>query len=186
MHPFSPTKEANFVLSNAELLADKETVTIALNKMANEISKKLKNSNPIVVAIMNGGVIPLGMLLPKLDFLLETDYLHPTRYNNSTTGSKLHWIKKPPENFTGRNILLVDDVLDNGITLEQTIKECLKVGAQEVYTAALVEKNLASRDGLQKTDFVGLKLPDRYLFGYGMDYKKYHRNANGIFALAGT
>ena len=97
-------------------------------------------------------------------------------------------LKKTPKskNFSERNILLVDDVLDNGITLEKTVKECLKVGAKEVHTAVLVEKDVTSRDGLQKADFVGLKLPDRYLFGYGMDFKKYHRNANGIFALAGT
>ena len=105
MHTYSSKKELDIALNNAELLADKETVTIALDRMATEISKKLKNINPIVVAIMNGGLIPFGMLLPKLDFLLETDYLHPTRYYNSTTGGKLHWIKKPTKTFSERNIL---------------------------------------------------------------------------------
>ena len=160
-------------------------VTQAMDRMASEISKQLKSAYPIVAALMNGGVVPLGMILPKLDFLLETDYIHPTRYNDSTSGGEIKWVRKPPDSFSGRTVLLVDDVLDNGVTLQKTKEECIKVGAKKIYTAVLVEKIIKDREGLQKTDFCGLRLPDQYLFGCGMDYKKYYRNLPGIFAAPG-
>ena len=165
------------------MLADLADVSRAADRIANEVSSKLEKSFPIVVAIMNGGLLPLGLILTKLDFPLETDYIHPTRYNSSTLGGELKWIRKPPSYFSGRTILLVDDVLDNGITLAEATKACESTGAKRVLTSVLVEKNIPQRKGLLKSDFCGLKLPDRYLFGCGMDYKQSFRNAPGIFAL---
>ena len=164
-------------------MADLTDVSRATDRIANEVTSKLEKSFPIVVAIMNGGLLPLGLILTKLDFPLETDYIHPTRYNNSILGGELKWIRKPPSYFGGRTILLVDDVLDNGKTLEGAVKACESTGAKRVFTSVLVEKDIPQRKGLVKCDFCGLKLPDRYLFGCGMDYKKGFRNAPGIFAL---
>ena len=181
----SDREEINLILRNATQVATPMEVTQALDRMASEISKQLKSAFPIVAALMNGGVVPLGMILPKLDFLLETDYIHPTRYNDSTSGGEIKWIRKPPDSFARRTVLLIDDVLDNGITLQKTKEECLKVGAKKIYTAVLVEKIVNDRGGLQKTDFCGLRLPDQYLFGCGMDYKRRYRNLPGIFATPG-
>ena len=177
------TEEVQKIYRHSSLLADLTDVSRAADRIANEVSAKLEKSFPIVVAIMNGGLLPLGLILTKLDFPLETDYIHPTRYNNSTLGGKLKWIRKPPSSFCGRTILLVDDVLDNGKTLEEAVKACESTGAKRVLTAVLVEKDISQRKGLLKSDFYGLKLPNRYLFGCGMDYKKCFRNAPGIFAL---
>jgi len=179
----SEDKETSRLLRNATQLASMSEVTQAVDRMAKEISKQLKSTYPIVTALMNGGVVPLGMILTKLDFLLETDYLHPTRYNGSTSGGEIKWVRKPPVSFAGRTVLLVDDVLDNGITLQKTKYECLKVGAKKIYTAVLVDKTVKDRKGLQKTDFYGLRLPNEYLFGCGMDYKRHHRNLPGIFTV---
>ena len=176
-------EEVQKIDRDSTLLANLTDVSRAADRMANEVTSKLEKSFPIVVAIMNGGLLPLGLILTKLDFPLETDYIHPTRYNNSTLGGELKWIRKPPSSFCGRTILLVDDVLDNGKTLEEAVKACEYTGAKKVLTSVLVEKDISQRKGLLKSDFYGLKLPDRYLFGCGMDYKKCFRNAPGIFAL---
>jgi hypoxanthine phosphoribosyltransferase len=78
-------------------------------------------------------------------------------------------------------VLIVDDILDEGITLDQVVRACEEDGAAGVHTAVLVAKRRPHR---READFVGVEVPDRYLFGYGMDYRGYFRNASGIFGVA--
>ena len=173
--------ELSRVRATAERLASPTEVERAVDRMALEITEKLSLTNPLL-GIMTGG-IPLAMLLQRLEFPLQIDYAHLTRYGLHTTGGELRWIKRPPESVRGRTVLVVDDLLDHGITLGAIIETCLAQGAAEVLTAVLVTKQVDKRAGLPRTDFSGLTLPDRYLFGYGMDYKTYLRNAPGIFAV---
>lgn len=177
-------EESKQVLKEADLLCSKEQVEAAFDNMAGEITAKLADTNPLVLCVMTGGVIPAGMLLPRLAFPLMTDYIHATRYGHSTEGGALDWIVKPHKPLKGRVVLLVDDIFDEGLTLEAIVNDCRAAGAAEVYTAVLVEKIRQRPTGL-KVDFVGLHVEDRYLFGYGMDYKGYLRNAAGIYAVKG-
>jgi hypoxanthine phosphoribosyltransferase len=132
---------------------------------------------------MIGGIVPTGLLLPRLNFPLQVDYLHVTRYRGRTAGGDLRWIKHPDIPLNGRTILVIDDVLDEGVTLGAIVQACKARGASEVLTAVLVEKRIERCEGLHKADFTGLSADNRYLFGYGMDYKLYLRNAEGIFAV---
>ncbi len=176
-------EEINSVLTNAELIHDAVAVENAIKKMADEINAQLTDKNPLILSVMIGGIIPTGMLLPYLNFSLQVDYIHVTRYCGETTGSNLHWLKKPEKSLAGKTILLVDDILDEGITLSEIIGYCKQSGADEIYTAVLAEKELPHDKVLEKADFTGLWVPDRYVFGYGMDYHDYHRNCAGIYAL---
>ena len=154
--------------------------------MAAQITADLADANPLVLGIMTGGVTPLAMLLQRMDFPLQVDYAHLTRYGPNTSGGEMHWVKRPPATVSGRTVLIVDDILDHGITLAALVAECERLGAARVLTAVLVTKIMASRGGLACADYSALSLPDVYLFGYGMDYKTYLRNAPGIFAVAET
>lgn len=177
-------QESIKVQKEADLLCSKAQVEAALDKMAIDITAKLADKNPIVLCIMTGGVIPAGMLLPRLNFPLMTDYIHATRYGHSTEGGELDWIVKPHKPLKDRVVLLIDDIFDEGLTLESIAHDCKEAGANEVYTCVLVEK-IRQRSSKMKVDFVGLDVEDRYLFGYGMDYKGYLRNAAGIYAVKG-
>jgi len=126
-------------------------------------------------------VIVTGLLLPRLQFQLRLDYVHATRYRGTTRGGELHWRYRPSDTIRGEQVLIVDDILDEGVTLEAVVRACEEDGAAGVHTAVLVAKQRAHR---QEADFVGVEVPDRYLFGYGLDYKGYFRNAAGIFAVA--
>jgi hypoxanthine phosphoribosyltransferase len=177
-------EEARTVLANADRLFVRAEVEAALDRMANEINARLSDRNPLLLCIMIGGIVPTGLLLPRLTFPLQVDYLHVTRYRGDTSGGTLRWIKHPDIPLQSRVVLVVDDVLDEGITLAAIVEACQARGAREVLTAVLVEKRLERpAGGLRQADFVGLTAENRYLFGYGMDYKHYLRNADGIFAL---
>ena len=127
----------------------------------------------------------MGNLLPRLDFPLEVDYVHATRYRGEIRGGDIHWKVKPSVNLQNRTVLIVDDILDGGITLAAIVNEIKKMGAAEVHTAVLVDKhNKRVPEGLPNADFVGLQVDDHYIFGYGMDYKEYLRNAPGIFIVS--
>jgi len=177
-------EQAQAVLSRADCLYDDNAVQTALDKMAVEISSELENENPIVMCVLTGGMITTSEILKRCQFPLELDYAHATRYGNKTVGESLDWYVKPHLDLKNRSVLIVDDILDVGQTLHEIVRYCENAGAKRVYTAALVDKLHDRKQGLLKADFTGLTVPDRYVFGYGMDYKKYLRNTTGIFVAS--
>ena len=175
--------QAKLAMQQAQRIYSSEQVDNALDKMAAAITADTSTLNPVMLSVMNGGLIPMGMLLPRLAFPLRIDYLHATRYRERTFGTELQWKKHPEMSLEGETVIVVDDILDEGYTLEAIVAHCREAGAKEVLSAVLIEKD-HSRGTLFKADYVGLKAPDLYLFGYGMDYKGYWRNAAGIYAIS--
>lgn len=172
------------IFSKSQCLFTKAQVEEALDNMAHEISHRLAEKNPIFLCVVVGGIIPLGNLLPRLDFPLLVDYVHATRYRNDTVGKDLQWKVKPSCDMRGRTVVVVDDILDGGVTLEAIINYCREAGAEEVFSAVLVDKCHARLpNGHQRADFSGLQVDNHYVFGYGMDYKGYLRNAPGIYMI---
>ncbi|WP_171697761.1 hypoxanthine-guanine phosphoribosyltransferase [Methylomonas sp. ZR1] len=174
-------EEIGIVKQQALLLHSADEVEAALDSMAAAITDKLQDSNPLVLCVINGGIIATGKLLPRLDFPLNLDSVHASRYRNATSGSDIHWLFKPTTPLAGRTVLVVDDILDEGHTLQAIVEYCQEQGASTVYTAALFDKDLQITKPI-KPDFIGLTVANHYLFGYGMDYKGYLRNAPGVFA----
>jgi len=171
------------VWQRSRCLHDQATVEKALDRMADQISEALGESNPILLCILHGGLIVAGKLAVRLNFPLQLDYLHATRYRGSTRGDELHWKALPTLPLAGRVVLLVDDILDEGETLVRVKEFCRRQGAEAVLTAVLVDKLHDRKAAGSGADFVGLEAADYYLFGYGMDYRGYLRNAPGIYAI---
>ena len=172
----------NSLHNQSRLLYSMSEVGTAVSRMAAEITQKLSTSCPWVMPVMNGGLIPAGLLLQQLDFPLQLDYLHATRYGQGTSGGKLVWKVFPGEHLAGQTVLLIDDILDKGQTLANVVEACRQQGAVAVYSAVLVEKHCQRGVDIQ-ADFIGLSVPDVYVYGCGMDYQGYLRNVNGIYAL---
>ncbi len=175
-------QEAADALATAELIYSQAEVERALDRMAMEITGRLSGEDPIVISVLNGALIPTGHLLTRLNFPLRQDYVHATRYRGATVGADLEWIGQPSTSLQGESVLVVDDILDEGVTLSAIVEACRQAGAREVLSAVLVEK-LHDRGVGFKADFTGLTVEDRYVFGYGMDYKGYLRNVPAIMAI---
>lgn len=176
-----PLETYTAVADRAECLVSQEAMDAALDRMAEAITDRLAGTDPLVLTVMTGGMIAAGLLLPRLDFQLRMDYIHASRYRGTTSGGALDWHYRPSDLIRGEQILIVDDILDEGHTLEAIIAACREDGAAAVHSAVLVEKQ---RPHACQADFVGVVVPDRYLFGYGLDYRRYFRNCPGIFAVA--
>jgi len=173
------------VLAKADLLYTNSQVSQALDEIAEAINQRFQQQPIICLSVMIGGIVTTGQLLPRLNVPLELDYIHATRYRETTQGDELQWIKYPTIHLQGQTVLIIDDILDEGITLQAIVKYCQQAGAKEVLTAVLIEKSLERPEGLQKVDFCGLIVPNRYVFGYGMDYHGQLRQADGIYAVHG-
>jgi len=169
-------------LENSDPLAGAEEVRDAIVRVSAEISRELRNAYPLVLAVMGGAVVFAGQLLPRLRFPLDFDYVHVTRYGTATQGARVEWRVAPPAQVRGRALLVLDDILDGGHTMAAIRDELLALGASSVRCAVLVEKEL-SRAKPIRADFVGLRIPDRFVFGCGMDAKGYWRNLPEIRAM---
>lgn len=179
-------EELKQVMAEADLLKSKEEVESALDQLASDITSKLDGTMPVVYAIMNGGLAVAGQLLTRLTFPLEVGYMHATRYRGDTSGNPdLQWLALPSVPMEGRTVLILDDIFDEGHTLAEVIQSCKSQGAKEVYTAVLVDKQHDRKHPGLEVDFCGMEVEDRYVFGYGMDYRGFWRNAPGIYALKG-
>ncbi|MGZ4978516.1 MAG: hypoxanthine-guanine phosphoribosyltransferase [Methylobacter sp.] len=174
-------EEIKHVQATADLLHSEQEVEAALDKMAQEINTALADRNPLLLCVINGGIVTAGKLLPRLTIQLNIDSIHASRYQNQTSGGDIKWLVKPETSLKDRTVLIVDDILDEGITLQVLYEYCREQGAAAIYSAVLVDKILDHEKPLN-ADFIGLKVENRYLFGYGMDYKGYLRNAPGIYA----
>lgn len=173
------------VTDRSSCYCSKEDIERALDAMAAEITGKLAGSNPLVLSVMIGGLIPTGHLVTRLDFPLQIDYIHVTRYGGSTRPGDLHWLVTPRIPLKDRTVLIVEDVLDGGLTLAAIVDFCVQSGAKAVYTAVMVDKKRPRpENGLQKADFTGLEVEDHFLYGFGLDYEEYLRNVFAINRVA--
>ena len=146
------------------------------------IALALQDANPLVLCVMHGGLTYCGRLLERLHFPLELGYVHVARYRDSTAGGALDWIASPTQSVAGREVLIVDDVLDRGETLEAVSEWMAAAGAAKVWSTVLVRKDVPS-NRVVEVDFAAVQCPDRYLVGCGMDYRGYLRNFPDIRAV---
>lgn len=170
------------ILNQSVLLHDENEIASVLDEMANDISSDLAESNPLVMPVMQGGLIFAGHLITRLAFPLRINYIHATRYRGEQSGGELHWIARPSESLEGQHVLLLDDIFDQGYTLEAIAADCLKQGAASVRSAVLLKKNHPRAVADYRPDYFALEVADQYVFGFGMDYEHQLRNLNGIYA----
>jgi hypoxanthine phosphoribosyltransferase len=176
-------EEAFHVLSHSEEIVSAAEVDAAISRMASEIRAQMSDVFPLVLSVMGGAAVFTGMLLPRLDFPLEFDYIHLTRYRNTTHGSlDMQWRVAPAESVKDRVVLVLDDILDEGETMAAIRDRILAMGAKRFHSAVLCEKTLEIEKPL-RPDFCGFTVPNRYVFGCGMDAKGYWRNLPAIRAL---
>lgn len=153
--------------------------------MASDLWPVVSAGNAMLLGVMNGGLIPLVRLIDRLPGDYGVSYCHATRYRGARSGGRLEWVRRPPAEIRDRHVIVVDDVFDAGLTLMDVRQACLEVGAAEVLTAVAFLKDAPRADGVTLPDFsTGLVLPNRYVFGCGMDLDSRWRQLRGVYALA--
>lgn len=170
-------------LAHADLLLGRAEIETLITGLGQRIDAALGGERAVFLTVMNGALMFAGQLALAIRTDLEFDYVHATRYRGETSGSELHWLRAPVVSLAGRSVLLVDDILDEGHTLKAVRDDCLRRGAKRVLIASLCTKDHDRVAAGIASDFNGVVLPDRYVFGYGMDYHEQGRNLPGIYAL---
>ena len=179
----TPTPALAGALAQSDLLHERSELESVITAMGQRIDAALHGERAVFLTVMNGALIFAGQLALAIRTDLEFDYVHATRYRGATSGKELHWLREPMVSLQGRVVLLVDDILDEGHTLKAVRDDCYQRGAKKVLIASLCTKQHDRLvDGIA-SDFNGVELPDRYVFGYGMDYHEQGRNLPDIYAL---
>ncbi len=168
-------------LKKARLIHSEQAVNQAISTIADQLNIDYASQSPTLLCVMSGGVFFAGQLLPKLKFLLSFDYIHATRYH-ALQGKSLDWLVQPKSNILGKDVIILDDILDEGITLKAIVDACESLGAKSIKTAVLLEKQLAIKKPIY-ADYVGLVVPNQYVFGCGMDVDGWWRNLPAVYAL---
>ena len=170
-------------LAHADVLFERAEIETVIADLGRRIDAALDGERAVFLTVMNGALMFAGQLALSIRTDMEFDYVHATRYRGATSGSELHWLREPAADLRGRTVLLVDDILDEGHTLKAVREDCLRRGAKRVLIASLCcKKHDRLVEGIV-SDFNGVELPDRYVFGYGMDYHEQGRNLPGLYAL---
>jgi len=175
-------KHLQHILDSADKLYSMNDIDAALSRLAESLTQHFATSNPLILCVMNGSVLTTGHLLPKLNFPLELDYIHVSRYGDKTIGGDLEWFHKPATTLKNRTVILVEDIFDEGVTVQALREYCEQEGAETVQCVTLIDKLHTNKIGVQP-EYIGLTVPNRYVFGFGMDYQGYWRNAPGIYAV---
>ncbi len=168
---------------NCKLVFNNAQIVNAIDDLADSLNLQLKDENPVVLCVMQGGLVFSGQLIPKLQFMLEIDYIHATRYDNKITGGELTVKAYPVTSLSNRTVLILDDILDEGKTLTAIIQYCEQQGASKIISAVLLEKIHNRCIERNITDNIALKVDDKYVFGFGMDYNGRYRQLDSIYAL---
>jgi hypoxanthine phosphoribosyltransferase len=186
-------RRARALLAGATELYSATDVNQAVARVAGWLNERYDNANasaadsvadsfPLVLSVMGGAVVFTGQLLPQLTFPLEFDYIHVTRYGDADQGGQVVWKVIPRSTVSGRTVIVVDDILDEGETLAQVKQRLLDMGAREVILAVFADKDIRRAKPVT-ADVVGLSIPDRFVVGFGMDAYGYWRNLPGLWAL---
>lgn len=175
-------QRARDILDQADAICPPSRVNAAVSQVAAEIHAALGDANPLVIVVLRGAMVFAGQLLPQLSFPLEVDSVDATRYGDAMSGGEITFRALPQADVSGRTVLLLDDILDQGITLKAISDKLLAMGAQKIMIAVFADKQTQRAKPLT-ADFIGITVPDRYVFGFGMDVQGYWRNLPAIYAV---
>lgn len=164
----------------AECLYDRTAIDALMDQQATRLNARYAQSRPLVLCVMTGALVYAGHLLPRLNFSLDLDYVHASRYGDARTGGQLEWMARPRHAVMDREVLLLDDILDEGVTLHEIAQWLKAAGARSTEIAVLTHKQKSVPQACAP-DYPALKTPDRYVYGFGLDVDGLWRNANGIF-----
>jgi hypoxanthine phosphoribosyltransferase len=173
------------IFDEADLVCSAERIDQAIVEVAARITSCYERRFPVVLCVMNGGVFFCARLLSLLHFPLTLDYVHASRYGAQVAGREVTWRMLPQDVVAGRDVLIVDDILDAGQTLHAIRGKVLERGAASVSMAVLADK-VIDRPKPVAPDFVGVTIPDRFVFGCGLDVSGFWRNLPAIYAVRGT
>ncbi|HBK45764.1 MAG TPA: hypoxanthine-guanine phosphoribosyltransferase [Xanthomonadaceae bacterium] len=181
-----PNLSIKQALAQADLLVDRPAIDAAIGGIADAIAGDYQGEVPVYLTIMHGALPFSGQLALELGARgqdLQFDYLHATRYRGETSGGELVWKHRPATALFGRRVILVDDILDEGYTLQGVRQWCLEQGATDVRIAVLTVKKHDRCVPDVAADYVGVEVPDRYVFGFGMDVNEQLRGVPAIYAM---
>lgn len=182
--PGDDTAIATRIYEQAQCLIDADAIAAALRQLSAHMNEELRDARPLLLVVMKGGLVFAGQLLPLLRFPLDLDFCRVTRYRGGTRGGELDWLVEPATELRDRNIVIVDDIYDEGATLLTLITACRQRGARSVRSCVLVDKQHDRKhDPDYRPDYVALTVPDRFLVGFGMDYQELGRNLPGLYVL---
>ena len=176
-------QEIEKTLRNSECLISSIEVAAAYERLAAQLNLHYAGLNPIVMVVMNGGLIPAGQLLTHLTFYHRMHYIHASRYRDNEGTNELDWKFKPDVNIEGEHVLLIDDIFDEGITLKAVVEELSKEKPLSIESCVLLNKEHDRKVKGFDVDFVGINVADRYVYGCGMDFHGYLRHLPGIYAI---
>ena len=170
------------LISKSSVIYSEIEIKIVIQNIADQVNQTIKTDDLYVLCVMNGALIFAGQLLPRLEKNIQYSYIHATRYASSLTGGPIQWLVKPPIDIEGKTVLILDDILDEGITLREIAATCLAMKAKAIFTAVLFDKEIV-KEKSYLPNFIGLKVPNRFVFGYGLDCKGLGRNLPHLYAL---
>ena len=182
MSKFTP-QELQSIKDSSDMMFSSAQIKTAVENIGLQLEKKIYQKNPVMLCVMNGGLVFSADLMRSLDSDVRLDYLHVARYLDNTVGGSLHWLKEPKLPLQDQVVVIADDIYDEGYTMEELVSYCKRQGAREVITVVLLLKNKVSRNIKLKPDLFGLQVEDRYVYGYGMDYQGHLRNVPDIYAI---
>lgn len=159
-----------------KILVSSEEITKREKELADEISKyyKEKDSVPVIVGLLKGSVPFMMGLVMKLDIDCEIDFMDVSSYSG-TNSIEVRVIKDIEGSVTDRDVLIVEDIVDTGKTLEKVTEMFRAKGAKEIKIVTLLDKP-ARREKAIEADYVGFVVPDEFVIGYGLDYNQKYRN----------
>jgi hypoxanthine phosphoribosyltransferase len=176
-------EKALTIHQDAELLFDQSSVEVAIADLASTVAEQCKDDFPLVLCVMNGGLYLTGQLLRHWEFPLTVDYVHATRYRLATLGKDVLWKAYPQNELMDRNVIIVDDIFDQGYTLEEIKAYCIKQGAKSITSVFLIRKTHERKKADIHPDYVGLECADSYVYGVGMDLNSHFRNLSSIYSI---
>ena len=174
---------AQQVHQDAELLFDEAAVEQAIYELAQRVEAECAGEFPLVLCVMNGGLFLTGQLLRHWNFPLTLDYVHATRYRLATLGKDVLWKAYPQNEIRDRNVIIVDDIFDQGYTLEEVKSYCNKHGARKCTSVFLIRKSHQRKVADIAPEYVGLECGDCYVYGVGMDLNGQCRNLARMYAV---
>jgi len=171
--------DKKFALSISEI-----EIQAAVKRVGEAINREMADSNPLFICVLNGAFMFAGDLMKTVNFPCEITFVKLSSYDGLVTTGSVKEVIGLNESVVGRNVIVVEDIVDTGITMEKIIGSLNAKGAKSIKVATFLQKPEALQRDIQ-VDYVAMKIPNQFIVGYGLDYDGYGRNLKEIYTVVG-